>query len=512
MKNAIMDELFENTVRQYPHNVAIVEENKNITYEELYQLSVQMGFSLTQKLNGKMHRPILIYMDKSIECIVSMLGCLYSGNSYVPLDVKTPLERMNLIKETVESDYVITTIKEGKKLQDINFEGKIMYYEDLIKKNTDFSIKVINNTVLKLIDTDLMYILFTSGSTGIPKGVAVMFRSVIDYIDSLSDVIEMTSNDVFGNQSPFYADMSLKDIYLTIRSGGTICIIPQRLFMSPKKLLEYLDEKKVTLLAWVPTAYRIISQFNALLIIRPRYLRKFIFSGESMPIPVFNYWRKFYPEAEYIQFYGPTEITGACMYFKVEKEYETVIPIGKPLRNTGVLLMSEDKEIINSDNVGKIGEICVYGSCLAAGYYNNNEKTKEVFVPNPLHPQYDSPMYLTGDLAKWNHEGDLVFVSRKDYQVKHSGRRIELGEIENAALSIKEIDACCCVQQREKDILVLFYVGDMESKEIIQKMNFKLPKYMIPGEFRKMKELPQLANGKLDRKLMDKLVNNNEGD
>lgn len=512
MKNTIMEELFENTVKMYPHNIAILEENKKITYEELYQLSVQAGFSITCKLNGKKHCPILIYMEKSLECIVSMLGCLYSGNIYVPLDVKTPLERMNLIKETVNSDYVITTTKEGEKLQEINFEGNIMYYEDLIKKKIDFSINTINNTVSELIDTDLMYILFTSGSTGIPKGVAVMFRSVIDYMDSLSEIIEMTSNDVFGNQTPFYADMSLKDIYLTIRSGGTICIIPQRLFMSPKKLVEYLDENKVTLLAWVPTAYRIVSQFNALSVLQPRFLRKFIFSGENMPIQVFKYWRKFYPDADYIQLYGPTEITGACMYFKVDKEYEKVIPIGKPFRNTGILLMSEDKEIINPDNVEKTGEICVYGSCLAAGYYNNKEKTKEVFVQNPLHPQYDSVMYLTGDLAKWNSDGNLVFVSRKDYQVKHGGRRIELGEIENAALAIKEIDACCCVQQREKDILVLFYVGDIESREIIRKMNLKLPKYMIPAEFRKIKELPLLSNGKLDRKLMDQLVNNNRGE
>lgn len=512
MKNTIMEELFENTVKMYPRNIAIVEENKKITYEELYWLSVQAGFSIMRKLNGMKHCPILIYMEKSLECIVSMLGCLYSGNCYVPLDVKTPLERMNLIRETVNSDYVITTVKEGEKLRKMNFEGEIMYYEDLIKENVDFSIQVIDRTVSELIDTDLMYILFTSGSTGIPKGVAVMFRSVIDYMDSLSEIAGMTSKDVFGNQTPFYADMSLKDIYLTIRSGGTICIIPQRLFMSPKKLVEYLDENKVTLLAWVPTAYRIVSQFDALSVIRPRFLRKFIFSGENMPIQVFNYWRKYYPEADYIQLYGPTEITGACMYFKVDKEYEKVIPIGRPFRNTGILLISEDKEIINPDNVGKTGEICVYGSCLAAGYYNNKEKTKEVFVQNPLHPQYDSVMYLTGDLAKWNTDGNLVFVSRKDYQVKHGGRRIELGEIENAALAIKEIDACCCVQQREKDILVLFYVGDIESREIIQQMNLKLPKYMIPAEFKKTEELPQLSNGKLDRKLMDQLVNNSEGE
>jgi non-ribosomal peptide synthetase component F len=316
----------------------------------------------------------------------------------------------------------------------------------------------------------------------------------------------MDESDVIGNQVPFYVDMSLKDIYMTIASGAEVVVIPQTYFMSPKKLLTYLDENHVTMLMWVPTAYSIISRFDGLSRVKPSALKKLVFSGEVMPSSVYRYWAKEYPDALWIQLYGPTEITGACTYFILDREYEEdeMIPIGKAFDNTGILLLDENDAEIKEADVP--GEICIYGSCLAAGYYNDPEKTQQSFVQNPLVKAYPSRMYRTGDLAKWNENGDLVFVSRMDYQIKHGGRRIELGEIEAAADLVENIGNVCVVHDSGTDTIVMVYTGELTDKEIRSQLKDRLPQYMIPGKYIRTESLPQLPNGKLNRKAVLQMV------
>ena len=319
----------------------------------------------------------------------------------------------------------------------------------------------------------------------------------------------MTRKIYWAIRPPFYTDMSLKDIYMGVKAGAAVCIIPQQYFMSPKRLLQYLEDKRVTSLAWVPTAYRIVAQFDGLSKVRPQYLRRFLFSGEIMPVPVYQYWKGKYPDAEFIQQYGPTEITGACTSFRVTKDYREgeTIPIGKPFPNTGLLLLDEEDREIRSGDTERMGEICIYGTCLAVGYYNNPQKTREVFVQNPLVTTHESLLYRTGDLARWDGDGNLIFVSRKDDQIKHGGRRIEPGEIEAAAIAVEEIHACCCVHNVQKDALALYYIGETDERELIRKLQVRLPKYMIPTIFHKKEMLPTLANGKLNRRLMGEWEN-----
>lgn len=510
MRERTIIDILEKSVEKWGKKNAIMDEYDTFTYEELQKIAQCIGINLLHILGGKTQKPIMLFMDKSCKCLLTIYGVLYSGNIYVPMDIKTPAERIKSIFETLGEYYVITTIKEKQKLDQMGITGQILIYENLLGnsnvKSNKNSLDEIRN---KTIDTHLMYILFTSGSTGSPKGVAVMHRSVLDYIDAYIEQVPVTNEDIFGNQTPFYADMSLKDICMAVKVGACLCIIPQKYFMVPKKLLAYLEDKKVTCLAWVPTAYRIVAQFNGLSKIRPKYLRTFVFSGEAMPTSVFNYWRKYYPEAIYIQQYGPTEITGACTSYTVEKEYsdDAIIPIGKAFGNTGLLLLDEMDHEIKQTTVNQIGEICVFGTCLSAGYYNNKEKTDEVFVQNPLVKEYESKMYRTGDLAKWDEDGNLVFVTRKDFQIKHMGKRIELGEIEAAIQTIDEIAACCCTHNKKKDALALYYIGTIDEKEIIQRIQCRLPQYMIPTIYHKVNELPILPNGKLDRKGIEEREN-----
>lgn len=508
-KVTILDYMIDNCLER-KDNIAIIEEDKEVTYENLYRQSVLLGYGITSVLNEKRHVPVVLFMDKCIDHIVGMYGSIFSGNFYVPIDIKTPLDRFQSILDTLETSIIITSKKYEESLIKIGYKGEYYLYENLIAYGQfeEAEEKMIASKS-RIIDTDIMYIIFTSGSTGIPKGVAISHRSLVDYVESFLEEIGMDEHDICGNQAPFYADMSDRELFMTMGVGASICIIPQKMFMFPKKLLTYLDEKKVTFCAWVPTAYRIVMQFDGLEKVKPSSLRRILFSGESMPVSVFNYWKKYYPNAQFIQSYGPTEITGSCTYYYADGEFkdDEVIPIGKPFNNTGIVLMDENENIIDISEVGRVGEICVFGSCLALGYYNNLEKTKESFVDLPRELGYAQKMYRTGDLAKWDENGEIVFVSRKDYQIKHMGKRIELGEIETAISAIDEILGCCCIHDREKDAIVSFYVGGIEGKEIEEKVGNKLPPYMKPTSYRRLEQLPQLPNGKLNRKELDIQVN-----
>ena len=275
--------------------------------------------------------------------------------------------------------------------------------------------------------------------------------------------------------------------------------------MFPLKLVEYLNEHKVNTITWASSALVIISSFNTFEKIIPQYLHTIAFSTEVFPTKQYNIWKRTLPNARFFNMYGPTEATGVCTYYEVTKDYadDENIPIGKALENSEIILLTEDNQEAKN---GETGEICVKGACLALGYFRNPEKTSEVFVQNPLNDMYPEVIYRTGDLARYNEDGDLVFVSRKDYQIKHMGHRIELGEIEQNVNSIPQIKQCCCVYNDVKERIVLYYVGDITKKEIISILKDKIPRYMIPNSSYQLEKMPMNINDKIDRVLLKKMA------
>jgi amino acid adenylation domain-containing protein len=356
------------------------------------------------------------------------------------------------------------------------------------------------------LDTDPIYIVFTSGSTGIPKGVVACHRSVIDYIENLSDVLGFNEDTRFANQTPLYFDACLKELYPTLKFGATTYIVPKSLFMFPIKLVEFLNEYKINTVCWVVSALTMISSFKTFDKVVPQYLHTIAFGSEVFPIKQFNIWKETLPNAKFTNLYGPTECTGMCCYYNVNRDFalDEVMPVGRPFHNTEILLLNEKNERAKA---GEVGEICVRGTSLTLGYYHNFEKTNEAFVQNPLNDRYPELIYRTGDLGKYNEFGELVFVSRKDYQIKHMGHRIELGEIEVNVNMLDGISTSCCVYQKEKGKIVLFYVGEMEVKDLVSTLKDKLPRYMIPNRVEKLDTMPLTANGKLDRVTLSKRVN-----
>lgn len=496
MIKSVLDYL-ERTADVFADKPAYIDETRCITFGELRQDALKIASGMVR--DADIGIPVVVYMEKSVECIEGFLGALYTGAFYVPIDTAMPYARVKLILDTLNAKVVLTR-KSDALPEEMKESCKVFYIEDLLQCH-EIETEMLRERQRRRIDTDPVYAIFTSGSTGVPKGVLVSQRSVINFTEWWCETFEFTEQEVFANQTPFYFDASVKDIYATLRCGATMYIVPRKLFSLPAQLVKFLNDNKVNCIDWVPSVLCMIANFRTLEKVKPLYLKKVMFLGEVMPTKQFNIWRRALPDIKYANLYGPTEATGDCTYYKIEREFADTepIPIGYACDNTEVILLNEKNEPVKND---EIGEICVRGCSLALGYFNNQEKTDEVFVQNPLQKNYRERIYRTGDLGKYNSYGEIVFMSRKDSQVKHMGHRIELGEIETALSSIEEINRVCCLFDHVSQKIVAVYEGGIDAKEITGRLKDRLPRYMLPNVYHRIESMPINLNGKIDRALL----------
>ena len=500
LKNIL--EGLEDTERKYSSKIAFVDTQRELTYKELVEESKKIGTYLANK--SITNKPIAIFIDKTVNCLEVMFGVLYSGNFYTVIDTKSPVERINLILNTLEPEFIITDNKNLPKAKSIGIDKNICIYEEMLQQNIDD--KLLNSVKNKMIDTDPMYVLFTSGSTGVPKGTVISHKAVISYTNWVIETFDISSETIWGSQTPFYFSMSITDVFSTILSGATFYIIPKMYFSFPIKLLEFINEKKINTIYWVPSALCIVANFKALEEVALPSLKKVLFAGEVMPVKQLNMWIEKLPNTMFANLFGPTETTDICTYYIVDRKFENTqtLPIGKSCKNCDVLIIKEDGTEAKADEEG---ELCVRGSFLASGYYNNPEKTALAFVQNPLNKKYNEIIYKTGDIVKYNNNGELIYLSRKDFQIKHMGYRIELGEIENAINNIEGVIICACVYDADTSRIVLFYQGDeLEENDVLQQAKNKLPAYMCPNKIIKLLRMPYNANGKIDRQNLKNMI------
>ena len=486
----------EATAERLPDKLAFSTGKEGMSFSELLGASRSIGSRLISC--GAEHEPIIVFMDKHPRALAAFFGAIYAGCFYVCLDEKMPEARMRAILDSVAPRFLICDVKNAKKAEALGVENTFVY-DGICDFEKD--IDGLARVRAEQCDTDAIYVVFTSGSTGVPKGVVACHRSVIDYTESLTEAIGFTEETVFGNQTPLYFDAPLKEIMPTLKLGATTYFIPKVNFSFPVRLIEYLNEYRINTVCWVVSALTQISSLGALENNAPRYLTTVCFGSEVFPKKQYDLWRAALPEARFFNLYGPTEATGMSCYWFADRALgeDESIPVGRPFDNTRILLLTDEGKRAEQ---GETGEICITGTCLTMGYYNAPARTAEVFTQNPLNRAYPELIYRTGDIGRYNDYGELCFVCRKDNQIKHMGHRIELGEIETAALKLSGVARALCVYDADSKRIVLFYTGEPVESGVNSALCEALPRYMLPAVIERLDAMPLTDNGKIDRRAL----------
>ena len=502
-------ELFEESARNYPQKVAVIDKDRQITFSELRERSLALAQKIVNVCSDR-NKPVAVFLDKSIESVYSDLGIIYSGNFYMNLDIKTPAERINNILKLVQPCVIISTTKQIKSICEI-VPGEIdVILLDEEEWNVNVDEKALFNRLSAIIDTDPSCIINTSGSTGTPKGVVLNHKSFFDFTEWAIETFKFGDDLIMGSLSPIVFDIYSFELCMLMAKASTLVVLPGNLAAFPAKILELLEKHHVNFLFWVPTIMVNIANMDLLSTFKLDHLNTIWFAGEVFPTKQFNYWYHHLPQATFANLYGPIEITLDCTYYIIDKDIpdEEPLPIGYPCRNTDIIILDEKDQAVRKTNVE--GELCVRGTSLAMGYYNNPEKTAAAFVQNPLNKAYPEVIYRTGDIVCYNDEGLIMFKGRKDDIVKHMGYRTDLGEIEHVIINtLKLVKNGCVVYNQAEKLITLFYESEQEIpvSEFRKKIGQALPKYMIPTAFVHLNLLQRNTNGKIDRLYYKKMVN-----
>lgn len=501
--------LLDAAADKYGGRTAVTDEYESVSFTELKRRGMKIAASVLRSArDGYMPEPVMVYLPKSAKCIASFMGAMYSGNPYVPIAYDMPVNRIRKIVDLLEGRGHIITDEAGlARLREMDIPDTmgIHLYDEAVNSAPDEA--AVYAALDKVIDTDPIYIMFTSGSTGEPKGVTVPHRGAVDYALWVERTFGITDRDRLGNQAPFYFDNSIFDIYSMLLTGAEMNIIPESLFMFPSKLPEFIRDNGITVIFWVPTVMINVANSGVLPDTKMPALRVVAFCGEVMPNTQLNIWRRNHPSAVYANLYGPTEISDVCTYYIVDREFNDAepLPIGRACENMRIIILNDKNEPARTNEQG---ELCVIGTGVSLGYWNKPGISDKVFVQNPANPFYEERIYRTGDLAYINDEGLIMYDGRMDNQIKVKGNRIELGEIECAAMAVDGVRGAAAVFDAPNERIVLF----VESCEplVLRKFNNELkryiPKYMLPGKLVVTDAFPHTANDKIDRVTLRKRV------
>ncbi|MEO8109717.1 MAG: amino acid adenylation domain-containing protein [Ginsengibacter sp.] len=506
--------LFEEQVNANPKKLAVVFENKKLTYDELNKRSNQVAWCLLR--NGvKKEQLIPIFIERSVEMLIGLLGILKAGAAYVPVDTEYPADRINYMLEDTAATFIISSKKSHVKLPASATVNVI---------EIDNSNDVIKNMPLKnpgvlISSRDMAYVIYTSGSTGKPKGVMVEHQAIADHCFGLIEAAQLKNCTSFALFSPLVFDAGHSIIFTSLLIGAALNILSKELIMDGEKLASYLEENPVDCIKIVPSVW--LSYVNNDNVILADKIM--IFGGETFSPKIQEHLSKLNYNGIVYNHYGPTEATiGKCIHkVDLHKKYKKV-PIGKPFSNTQLYVVDAFGQIVP---FGIDGELYISGEGIARGYLNRPELTAEKFIENPFRnlnlPEVDeqnntyntsnavhgSRIYKTGDKVKWNADGEIEYLGRIDDQVKINGYRIELGEIENVLLQNKDIKQAAvklCEDGNNNKILVGYIVPrkSFDKQNTADQLKEKLPDYMIPGMWIELDQLPLTPNGKIDKKTL----------
>lgn len=505
MKKNILD-FFDETLKTNGEKVAVIHNDEEITFHQLEEQAKRVANCILQTTDQAMNTPIAVFMPKTIHTVIADVGTMYSNNAFMNLDVKTPTERIQNILALVKPAIIITSKKFMPKLEGV--DTPVMDIEEMVKCEPCDEVTLANRR-FHMIDTDPFCIINTSGSTGTPKGVILNHRSFIDFMAWSIERFQLDGSEVIGSLSPVVFDIYDFELCSLMFKGSQMVLLDASLASFPARLLEMLNAKKVSFIFWVPSIMVNIANMDLLSRIPLETLKLVWFAGEVFPTKQFLYWYDKLPSTTFANLYGPIEITLDCTYYVVDKRpsENEPLPIGVPCENTDILIFNDEDKICE---VGEEGELCVRGTSLAMGYYNNAPKTEAAFTQNPLNHSYNELIYRTGDLVFLGEDGLIHYKGRKDSLVKHMGYRIELGEIEHVIINdLKLVKYCCAVYQYQKKEICLYYESEKEITvpEFRKALGKVFPAYMVPSRYIRMDLLPRNTNGKIDRLKLKEEIN-----
>lgn len=483
-----------------PEAVAVADAADKWTFARLGDGSDRLASCLIRQ-GVQPGQPVGVVARRSAAVVALFLAVLKAGGFYVPLDPDWKPEKLAHVCANAGLRLVLDTQTPGP-LPD----GVTALVCGQAEWEAPADAAALSAIAARLRPEDPLYLIYTSGSTGVPKGVLKTHGAMQSYIAAFTARYPATPADALGNQTPFFFDASAKDLYWMLHDGCRLEVLDTGLFSQPYHLIEYLNDRHITLISWVPSALVIVSQLDTFADILPNDLRAVFFIGEVFPMKHFLIWQNALPGVKFVNLYGQSELAGACCYYEVDRAFapDDTLPIGRPFANAEIFLLDGDRVITEP---GQIGEIGIVSPALAAGYFGDAEKTAVAFCTFRDGAR-TLRLFRTGDMARYTPEGLLVFAARCDAQIKHMGYRIELGEIEAAANSLPEITGCACLYDTAKNRIVLFCtVQSGATKASLRKaLREKLSTYMIPSKIEILPQLPRNANGKTDRVLLRTLL------
>lgn len=498
---------FEKITQLYSSNIALrLIDGQTITYQALNAKANQIANSL-KKMNVTTKTVVAIFSNKTLDDFACILACLKIGATYTNLDAANPPDRLCKILNTCKPTFIFFHSDQLKPIHEMNFDTTWIDFDG------DFSKTTIHENTDNLLETLAIhgntpaYIMFTSGSTGFPKGAVMSHDNVLRFIEWSINRFKINQHDIVTNVNPIYFDNSVFDFYTSLFSGASLVPIPTLTLKKPREVLNLINQMACTIWFSVPSMLIYFLNLKILMNTDFQNIRQIIFGGEGFPkIKLKELIDRLSPQITYTNVYGPTECTCICSSYDLIKDdmldLNGILPLGTINPNFDFLILDESGKRVLP---GEVGELCLLGPCVGKGYYGHAELTEKSFKQNPYSTHLPEKMYCTGDLVFQDAISlKLHFVARKDNQIKHQGYRIELDEIEAAFYNLHYINEAVVIHNKANTssgrIFAVVAINDHKNEsELIQDLRKILPEYMIPRKVFVKNELPKNQNGKIDR-------------
>lgn len=519
--DTLVDDLVAQSAARVPDRVAVVDGERSVTYAELDATANRLAHLLVE-CGVRPGDRVGLYLEKSLEAVTGIYGILKAGATYVPLDPGAPPARLGIIAGDAGLKCLITGAEKADEWPALIAEGAPV--ETLVALNVadgeiagPDGVRVFTSTALaahpaeapsdiRRSASDLAYILYTSGSTGVPKGVMLSHLNAMAFVDWGVAEFSVTANDRLSSHAPLHFDLSVFDLYAAARAGAAVVIVPAQLALFPVELAKWIRQAGITVWYSVPSILTLLVLRGKLAEVELPALRTILFAGEVFPTKHLHRLMELLPHVRFANLFGPTE-TNVCTWYEVPRwsgEPPTSIPIGKAITGVDVFAVREDGTVAPR---GEIGELYVRGPTVMQGYWGDQERTARTLLREWEGESAGFPVYRTGDLVHLDENGDWIFLGRRDSQIKSRGYRIELGDIEAALNQHPGVVECAVVAIPDEVVTnrIKAYVvrrGDVGDDQLNRFLGERLPRYMAPELYEFRDDLPRSSTGKIDRRTL----------